>query len=282
MYNYDTNNNTMEYYFSGVSELLDYIETAEFNPNFFKKISNTADWEFSHTESFEEAIALCKTGGLLSDVQRTSDLVNDLVDQTKYVYEKPKRYSTFTGFVPNVPAYLQGKPNNMYNIRKEVRKKIDVYFQAESNARTNAEDMYEKGIITMAIIKLFERYGYNVNLIFFTAMRTDTQRLLTRIMLKEEKQRLDVISTYFPMCHPAFSRRIIFRLIEKIQDADITWQHSYGLVCSDGAARNMLGANKEDIFIRTLEDAKTELDKLTNINTQQKLTIKQRKEESDE
>ena len=271
MYNYDSNNNTIEYYFKSVSELLDYIETTEFNPIFFKKISNTADWEFSHTESFEEALSLCKNGGLLTDIQRTNELINDLVAQTKYVYEPPKRYSSFTGFAPNVPAYLQGNPLNMYNIRKEKRKKIDVYFQAESNARTNATDMYEKGTLTMAIIKLLERYGYNVNLIFFIAIKTDSQRLLIRILLKEEKQRLDIISSYFPMCHPAFSRRIIFRLIEKIPDVDITWQHSYGNVCSDDLARYMLGAAKEDIFVRTLEDAKNELDKLTNINSQQKL-----------
>ena len=275
MYNYNSENNTIEYYFGSVTELLDYIEDAPFSPNFFKKNSDVAEWEFSRTESFEEAFALCKSGGLLPNIQRTSELVNDLVEQTKFVYEKPKRYSSFTGFAPNVPAYLQGNPLNMYNTRKEKRKKIDVYFQAESNARTGAEDIYEKGIITMAIIKLLEQNGYNVNLIFFSALRTDSQRLLTRILLKEEKQRLDIASTYFPMCHPAFSRRIIFRLIEKIPDADITWQHSYGNVCSDDMSRWMLNAGKEDIFIRTFDDAKTELDKLTDIEIQQKL-IKER------
>ena len=274
MYRYDTENNIMYYYFDGTLELLDYIESAEFNPNFFKRVSDTAGWEISHTESFEEALSLCKSGGSLIDVQKTNELVNDLIAQTKFIYEKPKRYSTFNGFVPNVPTYLQGKPNNMYNIRKEVRKKIDVYFQAEPNKYTILEDIYEKGTLTMAIIKLLEHYGYNVNLIFFIAIQTNTQRLLTRIILKEEKQRLDVINTYLPMCHPAFSRRIIFRLIEKTPDADITWLKSYGSVCNINQAKYMLSANEEDIFIRTLEDAKTELDKLTNIDIQQKLMKK--------
>jgi hypothetical protein len=276
MYNYDLEKSIMQYYFTSVSELLNYLEKTDFSPSFNKRISDIGDWEFSHTDSFNEALELCKKGGNIKERLKLEQIVNDLANKVKIVYERPRRYNSFAGFAPNVPLFLEGNPLNMYNIHKEKRKKIDVYFEAESNARTSVDEIYEKGKLTLSIIKILEAYGYNVNLIFFSALVSDKQKLIVKIMIKEEKQSLEIFNTYFPMCHPAFSRRIIFRLLEKTKDIDITWQHHYGFVCDNYLSRKLLGASSNDIFIRTSEEAREELDKLINIDN--KKLIKRKSE----
>ena len=261
MYNFDKKKNLIEHNFSSVSELLSYIETVDFSPNFYERASDNAGYEFTHTESYSEAVEICRMGGTKEEIRKANEIVNDLEKQTKIIYTRPKRYAHFVGFAPIVPAYLQGNPLNMYNTRKEKRKKIDVYFGAEVTGETQTDDIYEKGITTMAIIKLLEKHGYNVNLNFFTALETDTQTILAKILLKGETQRLDIASNYFPMCHPAFSRRLIYRLIEKSPDADKMWQDKYGRVCTENTARYLLGASQDDIMIKTLVDARKTWDK---------------------
>jgi len=254
LYKYDTKKKLLQHDFQSVQAMLRYIENGSFNDNFFHRASEIGDYEFSLTESYNEAHDLCKRGALPDEIEKANEMIDEL-KQTK-IYTIPKRYSNFVGFAPNVPAYLQGNPKNMYDIRKEKRKKIDVYYGAESSGRTSTDDIYLKGITTMGLIKLLEENGFNVNLKFFAALENGKQRFLTRLLLKEEKERLDIASSFVPMCHPAFSRRIVPRLLEITPDADQMWQKSYGLTCSEYTSRYLLDAKENDILINDLASAK--------------------------
>ena len=57
--------------------------------------------------------------------------------------------------------------------------------------------------------------GFGVNLNIFTMSQYDNQIHYAKFNLKSVAERLNIQKVFFPLCHPSFLRRLVFRLREE-------------------------------------------------------------------
>lgn len=69
------------------------------------------------------------------------------------------------------------------------------------------------------------------------------------IFFSKKVENLNIRKLYFPLCHPAFARRLVFRLKEVTPNITSAWRSTYGLPCTDEMIRETLKLKKQDIVI---------------------------------
>lgn len=145
------------------------------------------------------------------------------------------------GFQPIVANYLMGVPKSMVNSKMVMRKEkvVTLNYCASFPGRVSVSTIEENCITAFRIIKAIEAAGTRVNLNVFYAghvydYQTSTKRYnLIKLRIKGANERLNVAKMAFPMVHPSFLRRILFRVIEVSPSFTREYVGGYGRVVSN-------------------------------------------------
>jgi len=159
-----------------------------------------------------------------------------------------------------VKAYLEGSPLTMIN-KPVVRKPLVTIFMNTSYAGNESrERIYTRGAIVLAAAEALELMGFMVDLRLFEMSFVDKDVHFSEYCLKRPDERVNLQKLYFPLCHPAWVRRLNFRLIETTPDMTEAWAGSYGIPAEVPLIRRVIGLEAGDILVPTIAELKLEGD----------------------
>ncbi len=262
-YHLTNDKEVLEHSFESMSDFLDYIETQPINEHVFSKsnlesaeISEVAT-KFTKTENFEEAVKLCRFGYFENFERFYQDKIM-IEPYINFDGQELRDVHDYVGFFPDVKAYLEGNPLNMINRVSTPKSQISIYYCVGMSGASNEKVIYNRGVITLNIIESFERMGYDVDLHLFDLSKdryySGSQYLLIKFLMKKKGERLNPQLIYFPMCHPSFNRRLIFRLTEQTPDLAYGFEGSMGYKCSLDEMQEVLGVDDKRIIIGWADD----------------------------
>ncbi len=231
--------------FLDLEDFLLQIKDKEINPIFNTRMSSEfGSYQFTQTKSYEEAWDLCRytmDEGFDNFYKKFAKL-SYKVDELE---QKENKYSV-TGFSPSVPRFLLGIPFNMksYGITNKPQK-INIYMNLGYSAFQGKEEIEARGIIILNLMRFFENINIKVALYTYDFSQENTEKSLILIPLKTVNEKINVKKLYFPLVHPSFLRRLIFRAQEKMPYRDSGWSHGYGYPVLYEAAINFFKTYKE-------------------------------------
>lgn len=237
--------------FDNLVEMVDYIKNTEPYSDIWTCMASLEnDSDFSGVESLEEALDLCLTGYKInfSDFLATLSELNRL---SPYINNKRTVKSSVYGFRPNISKVMSGNPNSMYKlVRKEENNFAKFYFNTSYGWNVTKEAIMHKGIITISLIKFLEQLGTRINLNFFEMSHNEDEYIYINVSLKKPNQPLDTSICTFPMCHPAFLRKICFAIDErtKVEYAD-SWDGPYGELCDKEDVTDVLNVDENSLLL---------------------------------
>ena len=252
MYKYyrKNNKNVMEYDFDSITEFLDYIDNAPVSDGFRGRhlSSEDQDFSFTRTDSLEQAKEFCKYG-YHEDFDRLVELKYSLEKYIKMNRTGGKQYNYYVGYAPDVKAYLEGSPLSMLNRQEPKRKHIDIYYNSAILGNVSSEEIFNRGAVTLCLVEILENMGFSVDLNVFTMSGEDNQIHYAKFNLKKNSERLNIQKLFFPLCHPSFLRRLVFKLREVTPDITRSWTSGYGRTCDDYTIRKIIDLKENDIVI---------------------------------
>lgn len=253
MYKYYEKNgyNVMEYSFDSIMEFLNYLNSHETNKEVWKRnnlSSDNSSYSFAHTNNLKEAMEMCKYG-YHENFEKLVDLKVKLEKYIKLSNTKFKQFNYYVGYTPDVKAYLEGNPLSMLNKKNPIKKHIDIYFNSAILESVSEREIYNRGAITLALVEILENMGFSVGLNIFTMSSENKQIHYAKFNLKSPSERLNIQKLYFPLCHPSFLRRLVFRLREETPDITYEWTSGYGCTCGNNLIRKTIDLKENDIVI---------------------------------
>lgn len=252
MYKYYAKNDykIMEYEFDSITEFINYLDTHKVNENIFGENleSEIKNYDFCKTRSLEEAKQLCKFG-YHEDFEKLVGLKILLEKYIKLSNTKSRQYNFYVGYAPDVKAYLEGNPLSMLIKDYPKRKHIDIYYNSGMLCGVSTSQIFNRGAITLCLVEILESMGFSVGLNTFTMSSKYDQIHYAKFNLKKIGESLNVQKLYFPLCHPSFLRRLVFRLIEETPDIYSGWSDGYGKTANDSMIREVIDLKPNDIVI---------------------------------
>ncbi len=252
MYRYykKSDSNIMEYDFQSITEFLEYLNRGRVKHSIFGSVpsSESSDYYFTKTRTLEEAKDLIKYG-CHEDFDKLVELKCTLEKYIKMSRMKTRQYNYYVGYAPDVKAYLEGNPLSMLNKENPKRKHIDIYYNSAILGDVSTEEIFNRGAITLCLVEILENMGFSVGLNVFTMSKSGDQVHLAKFNLKGPNERLNIQKLFFPLCHPSFLRRLVFRLREITPDIESHWGDGYGRTCSDYQIREYIDLKDNDIVI---------------------------------
>ena len=204
------------YEFNGLTELASYIEKTPINKKCFTSLASTdKNYKFFQTNNFDEALNLCKFGISPDSIKEFLNISNDLEARLPDLTKDRSIIENVYGIRPNVQKFLRGNPKSMYSLKRFTPKGIiDVYYNVSIKAITKQSIILKRGICSIQLVKLLEKLGYIVSFNLISLSQVDNEYTYVKKKIKNDNEKIDAVTSYFPMCHPSFPRRIIFRLKE--------------------------------------------------------------------
>lgn len=243
----------IEYKFDSIWSLFQYLKKARITKPFEKdKSSESGSLEFTGTKSYGEAEKLCLYGGDKSEFEKFMYLKEALDDTLIEKQVRNIQYNDFVGDTPNVPMYLMGHPLNMIRQKREEfseDKVIDIYFNISVSSSVEKSQIFNRGIIALTLIDHLESLGYRVNLHLFELSTNSDQICLYEFNLKQIDEATDYRTLFFPLTHPSFLRRIIFRLIETTPELKESWSNGYGRPANSNLIRSIFDVSEGNKFV---------------------------------
>jgi len=238
--------------FDNLYEMVNYIKTTDPFEDKWKMMSvceNADRTRFTGVSSLDEALNLCLNGykenfgELLFEIEALRNLL-------PMVTNKRRTQSSVYGFRPNINKLMTGNPNSMYKlVRKEENNFADLYFNVSCSWTTSHDAIRNKGIITIALIKFLEQLNIRVNLNFFELTKEFNEYIYINVILKSPGQLLDTSICNFPICHPAFLRRICFAIAERVEIRDPYDWYGYGTICDSDDVVETMNPDKNSLLL---------------------------------
>ena len=241
----------MEYDFDSITEFINYLDNTSTNLDIWSRrnlASNDDNYEFRQTYSLQEAKDLCKIG-FHENFDKLVELKLNLEKYIKMSYKRSKQYNYYVGYAPDVKAYLEGNPLSMFNRQNYQRKHIDIYYNSAVLSSVSTNQIFNRGAITLSFTEMLENMGFSVGLYIFTMAECEGQIHFAKFNLKKAGERINVQNLFFPLCHPSFLRRLVFRLYEETPDIKNGWTDVYGRTCDDYTVRQIMDLKENDIVI---------------------------------
>lgn len=228
----------------GIDELIEIADKINSNDENerYRCASITGGYSFTHTESLEEAIDLCKNGWregrdkVLSAMSSLSieDSLSNLGQVINYHHDT-------SGDEPDVGLYLSGDPENMINYRVDDSmsgRNVKLLVNVSQHAYVDPTAITRRGIAIVAATETASAAGYGVQLEAVehtvSSSYSSVMSIEYRIPLAEAGSYLNIDTLTFAIVHPSFLRRLIFALNEsessEIRDRMGFWEgRGYGV-----------------------------------------------------
>lgn len=267
-----TNKDVFECYES-ISDFVNALNARPVDPYYKDLISShkTGEWreKFTGTKSFEEADALLKNGDL--ETVKKMDAKARNIKQAKGVKNTITRGPV--GFVPNIPAYLSGNPNNMFSVRSKSYKStkvINLIINSTISYDIDGDVLLTFGVRLLNIVILLEAKGYRLNIYKSDISQyndSGKNKGVLLVKIKDSGKPLNITKVAYPLANPSFYRRHIFSWIEKSGN---TRSAGYGAVLPSSLCKSILAKHfAKSVYIDTAESySDSEEDLLNEVNRQ--------------
>ena len=217
-----------------------------------KNSSRTGDKNFTGTNNYEEALDLLKNGYEKPLERIKGEIVKDL----KISQSRPRRTprNAVVGFVPNVPNYLLGIPEQMITINQTPQKvkAISIAYMIGNNCETKAKALENAGITMLNVINRLELSGIRVNLdIVMFCSKEGNEWQIASVNVKSYREQLDIKKLCFPITHPSMFRRFGFAWLERSTDMknDFSWGYGHSATEREEKEVSELICKENELFI---------------------------------
>lgn len=240
--------------FSSLADLHHYLSSnPKVNKEVFRVLSSQKDDIGFNGLDYDTALK-CLVGeipeSLKVNMAKFLELSKKLEGKYKLSDTTYKRINGFYGSIPDVDAYLRGKPNNMIRMeRVKEPKVIDINFNLSYPFYTGAKEILNRGIVTINLIKLLEKNNYRVRFNTYMLVRKYDEIVYVKVTLKKDNEQLNNSKCFFPLCCKEFLRRIMFRVIESQKITHYDWEHTYGSNIDSTEMRLLLNLSDDDIVV---------------------------------
>lgn len=202
--------------FATIQEFYEYISKTEINYAFAHRSlsSKTGSYNFTGTNSYEEAVNLFRNGWKEMAAKLNKKL-NQKINSTVYGTQRKQVYSQ-AGYQVSVGRYLQGNPCNMINIvNKPIKQKvIEINKSIDYNASTSKEKILDESVKALQIVSKLESQGMRVKLNIVLGSMTKSFGFVIKVCIKNSNERFNVSKMAFPLVNPSMLRRLMFKFIE--------------------------------------------------------------------
>lgn len=207
--------------FDSIMEVVQFnrnTERTEYYQKYHDSDSMSSDtYRFTKTSSYEEAEDFLLHGWDSMAEKLTNKLGKVTCKNNGY---KNKTVYGVQGYQACVPRYLQGVPDNMVSNKRIVTKQkiINIVKDFGYPGATSANVIEEESIKVLKAVNELELKGYRVNLsiVFVSKYRGEYIGIVVKI--KNAGQKMNVKQLAFPLVHPSMFRRIMFGLIERLEE----------------------------------------------------------------
>lgn len=231
--------------YNSISEFIQTINSRSQNPEMTSKASEIAGYTFTGTHDYNEAENL-----LLHGWVEESEKLNEML-KLKVLKEKSvKNIYDVAGFQCSVPRYLQGIPTNMIN-QKVITKKqkvITITKNISYSTYVRKETIEEESVKVLQLVNSLEKQGYRVilNVTMICKSKKGGIILCNKVRIKNASERLNLSKISFPMVHPSYLRRILFKWIETFEYTTKSFDTNYGVPVKCEDFNNIIKNNKND------------------------------------
>lgn len=217
-----------------------YLATMPETSTWTKKSSQEQGNEgFRGTASYEEADNLLKYGDNKSYCEMTAaGLKIDAGTATKSTL---KYENAVCGGIPNVPAYIAGRPACMINARRvQVATKVaTLVYCIDFSGFVSKDKIIACGVAVVDAVRAIEAAGRRVNLYILTASKLDKNNNAGFILkVKDAGQKFDLKKLAYILVNPSMLRRHSFRFFEVTPG--IAYNASYGYVINRAGIEDIL------------------------------------------
>lgn len=243
--------------FNNLTELYNYLnEDPEVNTRVFRFLESqeSGDSDF-YGESYEDSLRYL-ISGYKKDFDQYLLLKKELESKVPIIAEKREIIKSVSGSRPNIPNYIAGSPKSMYKLNRVTEyKDVNIYFNISCPWFITQEQILNRGVLTINLVKLLENNGYRVNLLPFELVKEENEYCYIKVGLKKTGELLNEKKCYFPLCSSAFLRRILFRVKESMDFENFSWAHSYGTHVGRNEMIDLLKISDKDIVINSPNEA---------------------------
>lgn len=201
--------------FESISEFQRAINTRDVH-EFYKDIlsSENATKTFTGTESYEEAENLLLHGDK-SIAAKLVECNGKRENETK----KNTIYNSPVGFVPNIPNYLSGRPDNMFSVKTQTYKSckvLNVCVNSAVGCDVTTKDIIAFNQKLLNVVYTLEKRGYRLNLYVGVMAEFSKSKNIGAcfIKVKDSGKLMNVTNVAYPLCNASFLRRHFFKWIE--------------------------------------------------------------------
>ena len=215
--------------FENINEMVSYLDNAEVTDTFRNsEHSKYTDASFYGYNSYEQAREMLLNGDkeLQKHLRGTAKLDINVPATTT----RKKMVTRVVGFMPHVPNYLAGVPNNMVWVEeKKIHEPIiTVVYNIGCLGSNSMEKVTMVSARIMSAIMSAERKGYRINLFVASAQTEGQQACGMLVKIKDSGQHIDTLKMALPMISPAMNRRFGFRFRETMKGLSSGWRCGYG------------------------------------------------------
>lgn len=202
-------------HFDSLGQYLDTIQARKVNRVFsgHSLHSEDRDYNFTLTESYEEANELARTG-----YKEGLDKLKAANSRARHMgsAQKALPVTSVVGFAPHVPNAITGVPCSMIATQKveQKAKVISILYYMGGACHVNAKEFVEAGKNILNVIYTLELQGYRVALNVLTNFCEGSERALCSVQIKHWRQPSNPLKISYPLIHPSFFRRHGFRWLE--------------------------------------------------------------------
>ena len=230
--------------FDSVTELSDFIKnTPQTKEGEKYSASLRGSKSFCGTENFEEAENLLIYG----DSENAENVRKNIEQITAGLKGKNKSFhgaktlsyslkSSAVGFLPIVPKYLAGEPENMltlHKVQKQTTKVLNIFVYTGTNYMVSAENINLCLCRILCAVFALEKYGFRANLFAtFSAKGNGKGVIGYSIKIKDSGQKFDLLKIAYPLCNPSSFRRHGSAVFERLNGSKqgIILDSAYGYV----------------------------------------------------
>lgn len=229
--------------FNSINEMVSYLDNAEVSTTFkgswlsSQSVGNIAEKGY---ETYAEAREKILHGdALLAKKLRGTEKLDINIPCTG---TKKKMCTGVAGFMPHVPNFLAGVPNNMIFVQEKKVKQpiITIVYNIGCLSGSSGELVTKVSARIMSAIMSAERKGYRVNLYVASAQTEWQEACGMLVKIKDSGQHIDTLKMALPMISPAMNRRFGFRFRETMEGLSSGWVGGYGSSMSTGETQRFL------------------------------------------
>ena len=215
--------------FESVNALVTYLDNAQVTDTFRgHEHSKSSDSSFYGYDSYEQARKMLLNGD--KELQKHLRGTAKLDINVPSTATRKKMVTRAVGFMPHVPNFLAGVPNNMVWVEeKKIQEPvITIIYNIGCLGSSSCEQVTMVSARIMSAIMSAERKGYRINLYAASAQTQGSQACGLICKIKDSGQHIDTLKMAVPMISPAMNRRFGFRFRETMNGLNSGWRCGYG------------------------------------------------------